>query len=115
MENQTKTPPRDYSEIDSAEKAQALYRAGKLEPLYLFPLELGGQPIPQNTLLVPIGVVAVKKMLDGTIQKMVDDGNISKYEARPEYKGNSFIPSKIKIIASHPEKPGAFNPTIDIW
>jgi hypothetical protein len=109
------TQTRDYSEIDSAEKVQALYRAGQLEPLYLFPLELGGQPIPQNTLFVPIGVAAVKKMLDGTVQKMVGDGNISKYEARPEYKGNSFIPSKIRINASHHEKSGAFNPVIDIW
>jgi len=113
MAMQTQT--RDYSHVDSAEKAKALVQAGQLEPLYLFPLEFGGQPIPQNTLYVPLGFAAIKQRLDGTIQKMVADGNISKYEARPEYKGNSFIPSKIKIMASHHEKQGAFNPTIEIW
>jgi hypothetical protein len=109
------TQTLDFSHVDSLAKAEELFRSGKLERLYVFPLELGGQPVAQNALYVPIGITAVKKLLDGTVLKMVNDGNINSYRAEPVYKGNSFIPSKIKIMASHNEKPGAFNPTIDIW
>jgi hypothetical protein len=29
---------------------------------------------------------------------------VSSYSAQPEYKGNSFVPSKIKITTSHSKK-----------
>jgi hypothetical protein len=106
---------RDFSQVDSLEKAQALYREGKLERLYLFPLEFGGKEIPQNILYVPPGIAAIKQQIDGTIGSMVQEGLVSQYAAEPEYKGDSFVPSKIKIITSHAEKPGRFNPTINIW
>jgi hypothetical protein len=105
----------DYSAVDSLEKAQALYRQGKLERLFLFPLEFGGQEIPQNTLYVPPGIAAIKQQIDGMIAKMVNEGTVSKYIAEPEYKGNSFVPGKIKIVTSHEHKAGGFNPTINIW
>jgi len=46
------THSQDYSAVDSQEKAKALCREGKLEVLFLFPLEFGGKEIPQNTLYV---------------------------------------------------------------
>jgi hypothetical protein len=106
---------RDYSVVDSAEKAQALCREGKLEVLYLFPLEFGGKEIPQNTLYVPPGIAAIKQQIDSMIRDLVMAGAVMEYTAVPEYKGDSFIPSKIKITTSHPEKPGGVNPTINIW
>jgi hypothetical protein len=105
----------DFTEVDSLEKTQALYQEGKLEKLYLFPLEFGGKEIPQNVLYVPPGIAEIKKGIDTTIARMVQEGSVSSYVAEPEYKGNSFVPSKIKIKTSHPEKPGAFEPTINIW
>jgi len=45
----------------------------------------------------------------------VKQGKVTSYAATPEYKGNSFIPSKIKIVTSDPGKPGGLNPVIDIW
>lgn len=47
--------------------------------------------------------------------KMVQKGAVIQYAARPEYKGNSFIPGKIIIETADLDKPGAFNPTINIW
>ena len=107
--------PLDFTDVDSLEKARALFRAGKLEELYLFPVEFGGQAVPQNIVYVPRGIAEIKRRMDATIGKMVQDGAISKYVARPEYKGDSFIPSKIIIETSHPDKAGALNPTINIW
>jgi hypothetical protein len=106
---------RDFSEVDSLEKALALYRAGKLERLFLFPLEFGGKEIPQNILYVPIGIAAIKQRIDSMIQDLVKQGQVSSYAAHPEYKGNSFVPGKIRINTSDPDKPGGLNPVIDIW
>lgn len=109
------TTPLDFTDVDSLEKALALFRAGKLEELYLFPVEFGGQANRQNIVYVPRGIAEIKRGMDATIGKMVQEGAVTQYVARPEYKGNSFIPSKIIIETSHPDKPGAFNPTINIW
>lgn len=95
----------DFSAVDSLEKAQALVNDGKLERLYLFPLEFSGKDIPQNVLYVPIGIAAVKGRIDSMVQDLVNQGQVSSYAATPEYKGNSFVPSKIKITALHPKKP----------
>src|SRR5579862_2932892 len=105
--------PRDFSTIDSLEKAQALLNAGKLERLFLFPQEFGGQDDPRNVLYVPPGIAAIKQRIDSMIQDLVNQGQVTKYEAVPEYKGDSFIPSKIKISASHYEKKGGLNPIIN--
>jgi len=88
---------QDFSTVDSAEKARALYREGKLEVLYLFPLEFGGKEIPQNTLYVPPGIVAIKQQIDSMIRDLVMAGAVMEYTAVPEYKGDSFVPSRIKI------------------
>jgi len=105
----------DFSAVDSLEKAQALASEGKLERLYLFPLEFGGKDIPQNVLYVPIGFAAMKQRIDSMVRDLVNQGQVSSYAAHPEYKGKSFVPSKIKIVASHPEKGGGLNPVIEIW
>jgi hypothetical protein len=106
---------RDFSEVNSLQKARALFSAGKLEIVYLFPLEFGGKQIPQNTLYVPLGIAAIKQRFDSMIGDLVKQGKVTKYAAAPEYKGNSFIPSKIKITTSDSGKPDNLNPVIDIW
>jgi hypothetical protein len=107
--------PLDFSEVDSLEKARALFQEGKLEELYLFPLEFGGKAIPKNLVYVPRGIAEIKRQLDATIAAMVKEGAVTQYLVEPEYKGTSFVPSKINIKTAHPEKAGAFNPTINIW
>jgi len=109
------SPSRDFSAVDSREKAQALYNQGKLERLFLFPLEFGGQEIPQNILYVPPGIAAIKQQIDSAIGDMVKQGLVSSYVAEPEYKGDSFIPSKITVKTSQPGKPGGADRTINIW
>jgi hypothetical protein len=107
--------PVDFTEVDSREKALALLREGKLEELYLFPLEFGGTAVPRNILYVPIGIADIKRQIDASVAELVQAGAVTQYVAEPEYKGDSFVPSKIKIKAWHPEKPGGVNPTIEIW
>ena len=66
---QAKAASPDFSEVDSLAKAQQLYRDGKLEKLYLFPLDLGGEDIPQNVVYVPVGIGQFKAQLDGTVRR----------------------------------------------
>jgi hypothetical protein len=103
----------DFSAIDSQAKAEEAFRRGDLERLFLMPLEFGGQDNPLNTLYVPVGVAAIKTGIDtNVIGPLAAEGKITKYEASPEYQGDSFIPIAIKIEASD---PGSFSTTINIW
>jgi hypothetical protein len=103
----------DFSGIDSQAKAEELFRRGKLERLFLMPLEFGGDEIPHNVLYVPIGVAGMKSGIDNNvIAPLVAEGKVTQYTATPEYQGDSFIPIAIKIIASN---PGRFTTTINIW
>jgi hypothetical protein len=105
----------DFSAVDSNEKVQTLFIEGKLEKLHLFPLDYGGKDIPLNVVFVPPGIGQIKSQIDASVGKLVAEGLVSNYEAKPEYKGSSFIPSKIKVTTSHPEKSGEFNYSIDVW
>jgi hypothetical protein len=66
-------------------------------------------------LYLPLGIDAVKKRIASMVQDLVNHGQVLSYAAEPEYQGASFVPSKIKITAGHPEKAGGFHPVIEIW
>jgi len=103
----------DFSAIDSREKAEELFRRGRLEKVFLFPLELGGADIPPNTLYVPAGVVALKAGIENDfVRPLMEKEEVTRYSARPEYQGDSFIPIAITIRAYD---PGEFTCTINIW
>ena len=51
----------DFSHVNSQAKAEALFRQGELEKLFLMPLEFGGEDNPLNVLYVPLGVAAIKQ------------------------------------------------------
>ena len=105
----------DFSEIDSREIAEQLVEEGLLFKILLFPAELGGKDVTQNTAYVPAGIPEIKDKLTETLIKYVQDGLIDKLTVEPAYKGSSYVPSKIVMKASHSEKKSEFVPTIDIW
>lgn len=111
-----KSPPPngpDFSAIDSREKAEALFRRGELETLYLMPLDFGGTDDPHNVLYVPVGIAAIKEEIDqNVIAPLAEEGRITQYRAVPEYQGRSFIPIAIQVVVSD---PGEFSSTINIW
>ena len=86
---------------------------GKLDKLYLLPIEFGGKDIPANTLYVPVGLAKVKAHIDiNIIGNLVKSGAVTQYSAEPEYSGHSVIPTRIGIRAWNPRK---FKTRIDIW
>ena len=107
--------PLDFSGVDSREKAVQLAQEGKLFKVLLFPAEFGGEDVPQNVVYVPAGFPEIKDKITGTLMRFVQEGLIDTLQVNPEYKGNSFVPSKINMKTSHSGKAGEFNPTIEIW
>jgi len=102
----------DYSTIDSNEKALNLYKKGELSKIYLMPLEFGGQESPMNSLYVPEFAQTFKQRFDKMIEQLLIDGKKLSYSAEPEYKGKSFIPSKLRISVNGESE---FKETINIW
>ena len=106
---------RDYSDVTSREVAEQHVAQGKLYKILLFPAEFGGEEISPNVSYVPSGIPETKDLLTGTLIRMVRDGSIDHLDVRPEYKGKSFVPARIRIFATHKTKSGSFNPVIEIW
>jgi len=102
----------DFSEIDSNEKAFDLFNKKQLAKLYLMPLEFGGLDGPMNCLFVPEFVVELKSRFDVMIKNLLSEGKKLRYAANPEYKGKSFIPSKLHITVTGDVQ---FEETIVIW
>ena len=102
----------DFSNIDSNEKAIDLYKKGKLSKVHLMPLEFGGEDSAVNILYAPESVKILKQRFDKIIEELLIDGKKLGYSAKPEYKGKSFIPSKLKISVTGDSE---FIETINIW
>jgi hypothetical protein len=106
-------PGPDFSEVDSRQKAEDLFRKGDLEKVLLLPAEFGGADIPHNVVYVPVGLGAIKAGIDrNVIGPLIAEGKVTRYAATPEYQGASFIPIAIKVEASD---PAAFSTVINIW
>lgn len=108
------TSKLDFSKIDSNEKAQELYEKKILAQLYLMPLRFNGQPVLQNTLYVPTVVVTLKDRYDDMVEELLKQEKVNGYECTPEYKGKSFIPCSLTVVA---KKNGqeVFTETIKVW
>jgi hypothetical protein len=105
----------DFSKVTSVAKAKELEAKGELVKTLLFPAEFGGEDIPANVVYVPAIAAEAKDMITGTLVKFVKDDLIDNLSVEPEYKGNSIVPSRIVMKATHQTKEGQFVPTIEIW
>jgi hypothetical protein len=108
-------PTQDYSHITTRDAAEKLAAKGELFKILLFPQEFGGEDVAANVVYVPAGIPEIKDRLTDTLIRYYEDGVIDNLTVTPEYKGNSFIPSKILFRATHSSKEGIFEPSIDIW
>lgn len=104
--------PLDYSHIDSNEKALELYNKKELVKMHLMPLDWGGEDVALNTIYVPDFALEEKAKLDAAIEELLEQGLNLNYSASPEYKGKSFIASKLVLTVSGDKELQA---TIAIW
>jgi len=104
---------RDFSEIDTMQKAKKAAKKGILKPLYLISPLCGGAKDALNTLYVPPAAVQQKDRIDNMLFDAVNAGKTVKgFSCSPQYKGSSFVPSSIRIVAGGDVD---VDETIEIW
>lgn len=90
-----------------------MYEEGRLEMMFLLPEEFGGEPVPENLVLVPLGANAMKADVDfGIVRELVANGQASRYAAVPRYEDRCVVPRALTISATD---PGTFETTIELW
>ena len=90
----------DYAKITSRDVAADMSEQGLLRKTYLFPLEFGGQEMDANTVYIPKDAFIQKQMFEQKVMQAAQNGLIENYTATPEYKGDSFVPSKLSLKAT---------------
>jgi len=90
----------DYSAVNSREKAAELAEAGLLRKVQLFPLEFGGEDVEQNTIYLPKKAAIEKLRFEQRVMDLAQSGLINSYTASPDYQGDSYIPSDLRLEAS---------------
>jgi hypothetical protein len=105
----------DFSNVKSRDEVERLAAEGRLQKAFLFPIELGGQDVEQNVVYLPPEAVEAQRLIVGTLTRFAHDGLIDKLNVEPQFRGESLVPSRIIYHASHSQKPGGIEPTIEIW
>ena len=103
----------DFSDVDQQAAAE-LGRQGVLAPLYMMPPRFGGAESEHNRLWVPPAAVELKDRWDGMVEQLLRQGKVNGYACTPEYKGDSFVPSRITVEAKMDGKP-VFTESVSIW
>lgn len=104
--------PLDFAAIDSKEKAQGLYREGRLHKVYLAPLEAGGHDAEVNVVYLPEEAAREKSSIDAQIIASAEAGKVYRHRARPSYRGRSVTPARIDVEATGAE---AITKQIEVW
>ncbi len=104
----------NFEEIDSIAKAQEECKNGNLERMYIMSPIFGGTADPHNILYVPVGINKIKERYDNMLADLVEQGKAASFNCKPEYKGNSVIPSRI-TITSGKDGVEVFKQTIEVW
>ena len=99
----------DFAHVTTREQAEALVR------IYLFPIRLGGPRRKANISYVPPEAGAALDQISGTLQRFTREGLVDQLRIIPEYRGSSFVPTRINMHATHSGQEGGFHPSIAIW
>ena len=104
----------DYYFVNSNKEIDKLVRKGELYPMYLIPPTFNGEDFLNNKVYVPYQILKIKDKYDGKAYKLLKKGKVNGYICNPEYKGNSFVPSKLHIEVNKDGKI-IYHKKINIW
>lgn len=105
----------DLSQVTTKAAARKLVREGRLVAITLFPTELGGPDDPANRSFTTPEAAEARAEVVGTLGRFLEEGLIDQLDVVPDYKGDSIVPSRITLTATHSEKPGEITLTIEVW
>lgn len=103
-----------FQGIDSRQKIADYARRGILMPLYLMTPRFGGEETMENAVFVPPEAVWIKERYDDVLENLLQEGKINNYSCEQEYKGDSFVPSKI-LVQAFKDGVQVFCQTINVW
>ena len=104
----------DFELIISADIAEDIAAKGQLVKKLLLPEELGGKYVPENAVFLPPHIEKIKDSSTRDLISSVYRG-LTEVSIVPEYKGESFVPSRIFITAARPGAPPEYELEIGIW
>jgi len=105
----------DFSAVTSVAAAKKLVASGNLVEILVFPAELGGPRDKENIVYIPPAVVEGRAVAIRALQRMARDGSINKMEVEPDYRGDSIVPTRLRMTAWHTNGNGRFEVEIEIW
>jgi hypothetical protein len=105
----------DFSAVTTKRAAQQLVREGRLVRISLFPTELGGPDNPANVSFITPEAAEVREMVIGTLGRYLEQDLIDRLNVQPDYRGDSIVPSRITMSASHSAREGSIDLEIDVW
>ncbi len=105
----------DFSDVTTKAAARKLVREGRLVEITLFPAELGGEEIAENISYTTPEAAEARAMVIGTLGRFFEEGLIDKLQVIPEYRGESIVPTRIIMNATHSEREGSFGGLIEVW
>lgn len=105
----------DLSDVTTKAAARRLVRQGRLVEISLFPTELGGPDDPQNMSFVTPEAADARATVIGTLRRYIQQGLVDQLDVVPDYKGDSIVPSRIMMTASHSAEDGEIALEIAVW
>lgn len=105
----------DLSGITTRAAARRLVREGRLVEISLFPTELGGPEDRDNMSYLTPEAADARATVIGTLRRYIQQGLIDQLDVVPDYKGESIVPSRITLTATHSERGGEIALAIEVW
>ncbi|UZK65510.1 hypothetical protein [Sphingomonas sp. M1-B02] len=114
---QVPAPPLapDYATITTRVAAAKLVRKRLLVRIHFFPVELGGPKGRTNIGYVTPEAALSHAQLIEMLAIYIERDLIDHLEVVPEYKGESIIPTRIRMIAHHSRSAERHERMIDVW
>lgn len=105
----------DFSAVTSKAAANRLVREGLLVKIRFFPAELGGPNDPHNIGYIPPAAEEARQLLIGTLCRFTDEDLIDQLDVQADYKGESIVPSRIRLTATHSRGGEPVSAVVEIW
>lgn len=105
----------DFSTITTRAAAAKLVRKHMLVRIHLVPVALGGPKTRANSIYVTPEAAASHALLTDMLVAYVERGRLNHLEIEPEYKGDSIVPTRLRIRMSHNRGGERFERVVEIW
>ncbi|MDT8760364.1 hypothetical protein MZO42_16810 [Sphingomonas psychrotolerans] len=105
----------DFSAVTSRKEAAKLVRKHLLVKIHFFPVELGGQNIRINTGYVTPEAAMAHALFTAMLTAYRERDLLDQLQVDADYKGDSIVPTRLRLKASHSRGGKSYERVIEIW